>query len=69
MTACAASVPTEKSCNRCGRPKPLDQFRRVRTGVEWPRHSECRECRNRQDRKRKERARRSRIGRAFARLS
>jgi hypothetical protein len=61
MSTSTLSPPSSKHCRPCGRRKPIEEFRRVDSAKDWPRHSECRECRNRKDRDDRKRQRLPRL--------
>ena len=65
----ADSPPESKCCNCCGQRLPSAAFRRVYRDRDWPRHSECRDCRNAQDRRRRERSRRKSLRRQITALA
>lgn len=60
--------PTEKHCSRCCRRRPVNEFRRVRAGVDWPRRASCRECRNASERAHRERQRQRKFKRSVTAL-
>jgi hypothetical protein len=61
MSTSTLSTPSSKHCRPCGRLRPIDEFRRVDSTKDWPRHSECRECRNRRERSERSRRRLPRL--------
>jgi len=64
-----SSAPPTKHCNSCGRELPSAAFRRIYTNRDWPRHSECKDCRNAQDRERREQRRRKTLKRQLTAIS